>query len=61
MTSDLKAFIKQCEFCHINMPSHPKELLITSEAPMYPIERVVANYFKVNNHSYLVYVDGYSG
>ena len=33
MTSDLKAFIEQCKFCQINMPSHPKESLIPSEAP----------------------------
>ena len=61
MMSDLKAFIEQCEYCQINMPSHPKEPLIPSEAPTYPFQQVAADYFNVSNHSYFLYVDRYLG
>ena len=36
MTVDLKAFIEQCMYCQVNMPSHPKEPLIPTPAPAYP-------------------------
>ena len=50
MTAELKALIDQCEYC-------PKEPLIPSRAPTYPFQQVPTNYFEVNNHSYLVYVN----
>ena len=45
------------------MPSHPKEPLIPTEAPLYPSQMVAADYFEVGTrtHHYLVYVDRYSG
>ena len=61
VTKDLKFFIKQCMYCQVNMPSHPKEPLIPSDPPAYPFQKVAANYFGVKNHSYLVYVDRYTG
>ena len=61
MSSNLKSFIKQCVFCQINMPSHPKEPLIPTETPSYPFQMVAADYFEVKAHSYLVYVDRYTG
>ena len=59
MTSDLKFFIEQCVYCQVNMPSHPKELLILSDPTAYPFQQVAADYFEVKNHSYLVYVGIY--
>ena len=43
----LKSFIEQCEYCQIHMPSHPKEPLIPTEAPLYPFQMVAADYFEV--------------
>ena len=59
----LKSFIEQCKYCQIHMPSHPKEPLIPTEAPLYPFQMVAADYFEVGTrtHHYLVYVDRYSG
>ena len=45
MTSDLKFFIEQCVYCQVNMPSHPKEPLIPSEPPIYPFQKVAADFF----------------
>ena len=61
MTSDLKFFIEQCVYCQVNMPSHPEEPLIPSDPPTYPFQKVAADYSKVKNHSYFVYMDRYSG
>ena len=61
MSADLKAFIKQCVYCQVNMPSHPKELLIPTPSPAYPFQQVACNYFEVKGHSYLVYTNRYSG
>ena len=42
------------------MPIDPKKPLIPYEAPTYPFQQVAADYFKVNNNSYLVYISQYS-
>ena len=61
MAGDLKMFINQCEFCQVNMPSHPKEKMIATKSPDFPFQMVAADFFMVEGHSYLVYVDRYSG
>ena len=61
MTEDLKSYIKQCVHCQIHMPSHQKEPLMPTEAPIYPFQKVAADFFEVKNYHYLVYVDRYSG
>ena len=43
------------------MPSHAREPLVPTQAPVYPFQMVAADYFEVKKHSYLVYVDHYSG
>ena len=55
----LKSFIEHYKYCQIHMPSHPKEPLIPTEAPLYPFQMVAADYFEVGTrtHHYLVYVD----
>ena len=61
MNSNLKSYIEQCVHCQIHMPSHPKKPLMPTEAPIYPFQKVAADYFEVKGHHYLVYVDRYSG
>merc|ERR1712082_343126 len=61
MAGDLKSFVEQCLFCQVNMTSHPKEPLVPTEVPSYPFQMVAADYFEVKSHSYLVYVDRYTG
>ena len=34
MIKDLKSYIDQCKHCQIHMPSHQKEPLIPTEAPL---------------------------
>ena len=43
------------------MPSHTREPLIPTQAPVYPFQMVSPDYFEVKKHSYLVYMDRYSG
>ena len=61
MSVDLKSYIDQCVHCQVHMPSHPKEPLMLTEAPLYPFQKVAADFFEVQNYHYLVYVDRYSG
>ena len=61
MSAELKTFIDQCVHCQVNMPSHTWEPLVPTQAPVYPFQMVAADYFEVKQHSYLVYVDRYSG
>ena len=61
MSAELKTFIDQCVHCQVNIPSHTREPLIPTQAPVYPFQMVAADYFEVKKHSYLVYVDRYSG
>ena len=61
MSEDLKSFIEQCQFCQIHAPSHQKEPLQPTKASTYPFQQVATDFFEVKSHSYLVYVDCYSG
>ena len=47
MSKDLKSYIDQCKHCQIHMPSHPKEPLIPTEAPLNPFQKVAADFFEV--------------
>ena len=61
MAAKLKTFIDQCVHCQVNMPSHVREPLVPTKAPVYPVQMVACDYFEVAQHSYMVYVDRYSG
>ena len=61
MAAELKIFIDQCVHCQVNMPSHAREPLVPTKAPVYPFQMVACDYFEVDQHSYMVYVDRYSG
>ena len=51
----------QCSACNVNAPSHPAETPITTPDPETPFEQVATDFCKVGSHSYLIYVDRYSG
>ena len=61
MIKDLKSYIDQCKHCQIHMTSHQKEPLIPTEAPLYPFQKVAADFFEVKGYHYFVFVDRYSG
>ena len=61
MTVDLKSYIEQCVYCQIHIPSQQKEPLQPTEAPLYPFQKVAADFFEVKSYHYLVYVIRYSG
>ena len=50
-----------CRSCNENAPSQPKETLVISEFPEWPFQRIAADYFFIDTHSYLVVADRYSG
>ena len=43
MSAELKTFIDQCVHCQVNMPSHTREPLIPTQAPVYPFQMVAAD------------------
>ena len=61
MAAELKTFIYQCVHCQVNMPSHVREPLVPTKAPVYSFQIVACDYFEVDQHSYMVYVDRYRG
>ena len=51
----------QCRTCNTIAPSQAKLPLHPPSAPVYPFEQVVADYFTLHGHDYLVYADRYTG
>ena len=51
----------QCRTCNTIAPSQAKLPLHPPPAPVYPFEQVVADYFTLHGHDYLVYADCYTG
>lgn len=51
----------QCQSCNRIAPSQPAEPLQLSPSPAFPFECVVADYFQLQGHQYLVYADRYTG
>ena len=50
-----------CQKCNKRFPSQSQEPIVPTPAPGYPFQKVCANYFEVQGHSYLTYVDRFSG
>ncbi len=50
-----------CLDCIKNAPSQQKEPLVLTPLPLYPFEKICANYFFVENKPYLAIVDRLSG
>ena len=50
-----------CMDCIKHSPSHPPEPLILTPSPDYPFQQVCADYFSIEQYSYLSIVDRFSG
>ena len=50
-----------CQKCNEHAPSWSQKHIVTTPAPGYLFQKVCANYFEAQWHSYLTYVDGFSG
>jgi len=50
-----------CYYCNEQAPVQSKEPITLTEPPTYPFQKVCADYFTTENHSYLAYVDRFSG
>ena len=51
----------QCKTCDRIGPTQPAEPMLSSPAPEYPFDQVVADYFDLAGIKYLVYADKYTG
>ena len=51
----------QCKTCNTIAPSQPAEPHLNAPPPEYPFQQVVADFFHLGGHNYLVYADRYSG
>ena len=61
ISSDITRRRSQCQTCNTIAPSQPRQPLQQSLSPTYPFECVVADYFSLGGHEYLVYADRYTG
>ena len=61
MSADISSRRAQCHTCNTTAPSQPRLPLSPTPTPTYPFELVVADFFKLYGHDYLVYADRYTG
>ena len=61
ISADISNCRIQCRTCNTIAPSQAKLPLHPPPAPVYPFEQVVADYFTLHGHDYLVYADRYTG
>ena len=61
ISSDISSRRAHCRTCNSIAPSQPRLPLQPTAAPLYPFEPVVADYFTLHGHDYLVYADRYTG
>ena len=50
-----------CRDCIRHAPSQRAKLLVLTPSPSYPFQKVCADYFQIDGHSYLTIVDRFSG
>ena len=50
-----------CKHCNEIAPSQTREPLMVTPSPDWPFHLICADYFKLNNRSYLAIVDRFSG
>ena len=50
-----------CQKCNERSSSESQEPIVRTPAPTYPFQKVCADYFETQRHSYLTYVDHFSG
>ena len=61
MDASIKQYKGTCAYCQTNAPSQPREPIILSPSPEFPFQQICLDYFEINQHSYLVTVDRFSG
>ena len=61
MINNIRSTRYNCKHCNEIAPSQPKEPLMATPSPDWPFQLICADYFELNNHSYLVIVDRFSG
>lgn len=52
---------RHCQVCEHNTPSHPAEILLSTQAPEYPFQQAVAEHFQLEGHVYLAFADRLTG
>ena len=57
----IRLYRAQCCQCNKQAPFKPKELAIESIQPEVPFEKVAADFCKISDFSYLIFIDAYSG
>ena len=61
ITSDVSSYKKSCITCRENGPSQQRGPPVEAHTPSLPFEAIVADYFKLSGHNYLVIGDRLSG
>ena len=61
LTTDIVATRQNCLTCMKNAPSQPAEIPVRPPSPEYPFQLIVADYFSLQGHNYLVVADRFSG
>ena len=61
MSSDITNTRLNCKPCTEHAPSQPAEPLIPTPFPDWPFQKICADYFFIDLHSYLIVADRYSG
>ena len=59
--ADIEFHRLHCNECCMKAPTQPAEPAIMTKPPDYPFQKVVADLFDINGHSYLVYSDRLTG
>ena len=61
ITLDVVQRCHGCTTCIRDAPSQPAGMPVAPPSPEYPFQMVVADYFSLQGHNYLVVGDQYSG
>ena len=61
LDASIRTHRETCTDCIENAPSQQQEPLVLTPSAQYPFEKICADYFHINDHSYLNIVDRFSG
>ena len=61
MINNIRSTCYNCKHCNETAPIQPREPLMATQSPDWPFQLICADYFELNNHSYLAIVDKFSG
>ena len=60
LNNEITNLVSSCQKCQENLPSLQKEPLISEKTPTRIFQDVSLDFFEVNGHDYLVYIDRFS-